>query len=268
MLRPLPLRFSLTLLVLLGVVLGADRVLTQPSTHLRVVVPALPGDGALVVVPGGRTMLIDGGSDGAALATWLGNTLPFGQRRIDVLVLTRADESTLPGQLAGLKRYEIGMAVLPPTERRNSSLDAWWQLLEQQGTPIHTITTDDRLALGQCEVRVLEEHAGRASLALHCGPTAIYFFQSLDADGEAALEAQRLPPAQLAIYPWGRATNTPLLQQLQPGAVVFSEGGDEQHLSWADRQIGSAKLYHEALHGQLELIHNGQQLAIQVEHPR
>lgn len=268
MLRPLPLRFSLTLLVLLSVVLGAHLTFSQPTHQLRVIVPALPGDGALVTIPDGRIVLIDGGSDGAALATWLGNTLPFGQRRIDVLVLTRADAATLPGQLAAVKRYEIGMALVPPTERRSSSLDAWWQLLEQQQTPIHTITAQDRLALGQCALQILEEHNGHATLALQCGPTVAYFFQSLDADGEAVLETEQLPSAQLIIYPWQRVTNTPLLQRLTPKALVFSEGGDEQHLSWAERQIGTAKLYHEAIHGQFELIHDGQQLSVQVEHQR
>ena len=268
MLRPLPFRFSLTLLVLLSVVLGAHLVFSQPKRQLRVVVPALPGDGALVMTPDGSTMLVDGGSDGAALATWLGNTLPFGQRRIDVLVLTRADDSTLPGQLAALKRYAIGMALVPPTERRSSSLDAWWQLLEQQQTPIHIMTAQDRLALGGCEARILTEHEGSASLVLQCGSTPIYFFQSLDADGEAILEPQQLPPAQLIIYPWQRVTNTPLMQSLQPQALVFSEGGDEQHLSWADRQIGTAELYHETIHGQFELTHDGNQVSIQVEHPR
>ncbi|MDP9311047.1 MAG: hypothetical protein M3R24_09190 [Chloroflexota bacterium] len=268
MLRPLPFRFSLGILVLLGVVLGAQQALSQPPHQLRVVVPALPGDGALVMVPDGRMVLIDGSSDGAALATWLGNTLPFGQRSIDVVILTRVDAATLPGQLAALKRYRIGLALVPPTEHRNSSFDAWWQLLEQQHTPMHTITAHDRLALGQCELRVLEAHTGHASLALGCGPTTVYFLQSLDADGEAALEVEPLPPAQLVIYPWQRATKTTLLQRLQPQALLFSEGGAMQNLSWADRQIGTTALYHEAIHGQLQLVHDGRQLSIQVERTR
>jgi hypothetical protein len=238
----------------------------RPSEQMRVLIPALAGDAALIMLPDGQTILIDGGADGAAVATWLGNTLPFGQRRIDVAVLSRADSSTLPGQLAAFKRYEIGMAVLPPIERRSSSTDAWWQLLEQQRTIIHTITTGDHLALEQCVLRVIDEHAGRAAFELGCGSTMVYFLQALDDDGEAALETEQLAQAALVVYPWHRPTDVRLLRALHPQAIVFSEGQDSEIAqSWAERRVGAAALYHEEINGQLELVDNGQHATIMVE---
>lgn len=265
--RPLPLRLSLAMITLLGLVLGARFGAGRPPAQVRVVVPALPGDGALVLLPDGRTVLVDGGADGAALSTWLGNTLPFGTRSLDAIVLTRADSATLPGQLAALKRYRVGTALIPPTERGSSSLDAWWQLAEQQGALAQPITAGDQLALGVCQLEVLGEHEGRSTLALHCGAASIYFLQSIDDEGELLLMARTLPRAQFIVYPWQRTTDTAILSRLEPEALLFSEGGDaELQQSWFDRQAGTAQLYHEDLNGQLELSTDGQSVQITVEH--
>jgi competence protein ComEC len=266
MIRPLPLRLSLVMVALLMLVFGELIVGGQQPAQLRVLLPALPGDGALIITPDGKAVLIDGGADGAALATWLGNTLPFGQRHLDALILSRADTKTLPGQLAALKRYRIGTALMAATERRNSSLDAWWELLQGQNVTPQQIAASDRLVLGQCRLDALSEHEGQLTLALRCGATTVYFLQSIEDESEQELAAQQLEPAALVVYPWKRATNTALMQQLQPPAITFSEGGHaEAMLSWNERQIGAARLYHEATHGQIELRSDERQTTITAE---
>jgi hypothetical protein len=264
--RPLPLRLSLALAGLLCVVLIALLVAGRPQPGLRIVFPALEGDGALITTPDGHTLLIDGGADGAAVATWLGSTLPFGQRHIDAVIATRADAHTLPGQIAALRRYNVREALIAASDRRTSSVDAWWSLLEDQATTAQTANAGDRIEAGGCSAEVLNAHDGRLSLLLQCGSTIVYFLQALDDDGEAALEELTLPPATLIVYPWDRPTNTPLLHRLQPAAIVFSEGGDgDLQASWAERQVGSARLYHEALSGAVELRDDGQRVTITTE---
>lgn len=263
--QPPPLRFSLIIVAVLGFVL-ATQVWNRRQPILRVLLPSVAGDAALIVTPEGRTVLIDGGADGAALATWLGNTLPFGQRTIDAIVLTRADNTTLPGQIAALKRYSVGMALLPPTERRTSSLDAWTQLVEAQQVTPQLIEAGDTLQLGACNLAMLHAFSGQAALGLNCGTTTAYFFQSIDDDIAAALDDDALAPATLIVYPWQRPAQTPLLERLQPTAIVFSEGGDSATmLTWNDRQIGAARLYHEAINGQIELTSDERGVRIEVE---
>lgn len=264
----LSLKLGLLCVLLFGIVLGALLIAGDHPDQLRIVLPEISGDAALIMTPDGRSVLIDGGADGAALATWLGNTLPFGQRHLDAVVLTRVDGATLPGQLAALKRYKVGMALLPATEKRTSNLDAWWQLLEGQQVTPQTITSNDRLTLGQCDLMVLAESMGQVALSLRCPDATVLFLQSIDDDIEAALEAVPLPRTDLVLVPWGRTTNTPLLQSLQPGAIVFSEGGDEEDAvlqSWAARQVGTAALYHEQVHGEVELIGDGRQATVSAE---
>jgi beta-lactamase superfamily II metal-dependent hydrolase len=164
-LRSIPLRWSLAAIAVLGVLLGR-LVLSQPNGTLQIMLPAIPGDGALVVTPQGHTLLIDGGEDGAALATWLGEHVPFGQRRIDAVVLTRPTDQTLPGQLAAIKRYEVGSAFVVAGEDPSDQMTAWRQLLNERGTPIQVLAAGQRVPVGKCAFDVLTANNGHATFRL------------------------------------------------------------------------------------------------------
>jgi hypothetical protein len=240
--------------VVLGVVLGR-LVLAQPTGALQIMLPALPGDGALVVTPQGHTLLIDGGADGAALATWLGQHMPFGQRRINAVVLTRRTDETLPGQLAAIKRYEVGAAFVTPGEEDSDEMTAWRQLLGERSTPIQTLAAGQNMRVGDCGLNVLTANDGQSTLRLDCAGTSAYFLQSIDDDTERTLASTVLPPTTLAVYPWARPTRNYLLERLQPQVIAFGEGGtDEVQQSFAQRRVGTAQLLHEAVHGDIRLV--------------
>lgn len=69
------------------------------------------GDMILVETSGGRQALIDGGRDVDGAAQALGETLPFWDRRIDVMVLTHSDADHVGGLVEVLGRYEVGAVV-------------------------------------------------------------------------------------------------------------------------------------------------------------
>lgn len=263
MFHSLPLRWSMAIVGILGVLLGALVLGDRRDTSLHILAPEIDGDAFLVLTPDHKTILIDGGADGAALAAWLGNTLPLGQRHLDSIILTRSDSRTLPGQLAALKRYSITTAFYPPTDRRTSSLDAWTDLLQAQNVMPQPITSGDRIALGTCAVDVLTEHESRSTLALECAATRAYFFQSIDDSTEIELSDASRARATLVVFPWSRLTNIALLRQLDPAAIVFSENGESApHMTWPERQVGDAHLFHETLHGQINIIDTGHEIEI------
>ena len=263
--KPLPLRWSLAAIALLGVVLGR-LMFAQPNGTLQIMLPALPGDGALVVMPQGYTMLIDGSVDGAAAATWLGQNVPFGQRRIDAVVLTRATDETLPGQLAAIKRYEIGAAFIASGEEESDEMMAWRQLLGERSTPIYTLQSGSRVRVGECALDVLTASEGHTTLALDCDEARAYFLQSINDDIERTLARAALPPATLAVYPWARPTRNDLIERLQPQIIVFGEGGtDEVQESFAQRRVGTAQLLHEAVHGDITLTSDEDRVQVHTE---
>jgi hypothetical protein len=245
-------------IALLGFVLGALLVAGRSAPELRIVVPALKGDGALILTPDGHAILIDGGADGASFAAWLGETLPLGRRRIDAIILTRADSATLPGQIAAIRRYRIDQAVVA-SSASGDNLDSWHALLADQGTRVLAASAGERLTVGSCDIDLLAARADRLAIRIACGPTTAYFLQSLDLMLESALLDQPLDPATIVLYPWSRPTQTQLMEQLAPAAIVFAEGeGGRAELTWHDRQLGAARLLHESLHGQIDFIGAGQ----------
>lgn len=255
--RPPPLRLLLAAGVTLGVVLGG-LLLGRREATLRIIWPALAGDGALVLAPDGTSVLIDGGEDAAAVAGWLGRELPFGQRRIDVVVLTRADSTTLPGQLAALRRYEIGAALYPgaaPSERPEPDADllAWQQLAAERNAVLRPMQPGDTHTAGACSVAVPALSQQRAAVLLRCGQTAAWFLQSVDDALEHELQAATPVPATLLVWPWLRRTDGALARSIGPAVLVFAEGKGEDVLSWNARRIGDAQMLHEKLHGRVGL---------------
>src|SRR3954453_11490908 len=111
-LRPLSLRVGALLGVLGAVVAFGLWWTNRTDGRAHIIVPPIAGDGLLLKSAGGQFALVDGGSDGQAVASWLGHELPLGRRQLDLLVLTRADRTTLPGQLAAARRYHIVQALL------------------------------------------------------------------------------------------------------------------------------------------------------------
>lgn len=69
------------------------------------------GDSTLIKTPTGRTVVIDGGPDWSTLES-LGSTLPFFQRRIDVLVLSHANLDHLASFPELLMRYRVGQLLV------------------------------------------------------------------------------------------------------------------------------------------------------------
>lgn len=64
------------------------------------------GDSALIVTPGGKTILIDGGPDNKVLRG-IGSVLPFWHRQIDLLVITHAHDDHIIGLIEVSRRYKI-----------------------------------------------------------------------------------------------------------------------------------------------------------------
>jgi hypothetical protein len=236
--------------------------------RLHLVVPQLAGDGILLVAPNGQTALIDGGTDGAAVANWLGQELPFARRHLDLLVLTRADRTTLPGQVAVVRRYAIGKAFLARPAKADPLWDELVQQLRAQNVPIQFPEAGDHVSLGAnaahapVTFRVLSKTEERLTLSVDTGTDEILLLQSLG-DENPVVGAAR---ATVLFYPWRRTTFDPRIQALDPKVVVFGDRpGIDPQRSFAERRIGSARLLHEAVDGRIELMLDEQGIRVMTQ---
>lgn len=81
------------------------------------------GDSALIITPGGMTVLIDGGPDQKVLRE-LGSVFPFWQRRIDLLVISHAHDDHIGGLIEVARRYKIKRALYNNLNFKTPMLEA------------------------------------------------------------------------------------------------------------------------------------------------
>lgn len=256
---PLFAQIALLLAALLGLAWFA-----WPDGRLHVYFLDTAGDAALIRTPAGDFVLLDGGADPAALAAAIGQHMPFWQRSLRAVVLTATDSQHVPGQVAALERYRAGLALAPPSPRRGALLDAWLALLDEGGTTVRTARHGSRLDLGGATLQVLAVGEGKAAgtvLRLDYGTTSVVLAHTASESVERALlSAGTLRPTSVLVYPWERDPNTPFVAALRPGAIVFADGqaaDSPAELTFVERAVGSAALYHERLHGTVEWISDG-----------
>jgi beta-lactamase superfamily II metal-dependent hydrolase len=242
-----------------------------PDGRLRVIFLETRGDAALIQTPAGRYVLIDGGSDPAALAAALGRQMPFWRHTLDMVVLTTAEGSSLPGAIAALARYQAGGAIAPPRLKRGAWGNEWRRLLAEQHTPVHVARAGERFDLGGATLRVLAPGDGDAAgmvLRLDYGATSVVFDQSGGPADEDALAARPLGPASLLVFPWQRDPHVEFVAALRPTSMVLTDGRQADRpaeLTFGERAVGRAALYHERLDGTITWMSDGARSWVETE---
>ncbi len=82
------------------------------------------GDSEYIKMPDGKDILIDGGPDDKVLQE-LGKVMDFGDRRIDLVVLTHPHADHLTGLVDVISRYDIGEIWESGVEYPSATYDAW-----------------------------------------------------------------------------------------------------------------------------------------------
>lgn len=106
------------------------------------------GDAALIEIPGGNQVLIDGGPDKKILSK-LGRALPFWDREIDLLILTHPHADHLDGLLEVLKKYDVGMVIESGVNHSVPEYQEWPEILKEKKIKIVTASAGQKLLLGK-----------------------------------------------------------------------------------------------------------------------
>lgn len=112
------------------------------------------GDGMLIRTPTHENIIIDGGPDNSFLSK-LGQTLPFYDRTIDLMVLTHPHADHLAGLIPVLERYEVKKVLTSGVIYQSSVYDQWQKLVEQEQAEVIYARAGQKLIFGQVEFSVL-----------------------------------------------------------------------------------------------------------------
>ena len=105
------------------------------------------GDAVFMESPDGNQILIDGGPDKTILYK-LGQTLPFWDRSLDLLILTHPHADHLDGLLEVLKRYKVGMVMEPGILHSIPEYQEWRNLLEEKKIPVVFVRAGQKIKIG------------------------------------------------------------------------------------------------------------------------
>lgn len=242
-------RMAWAALLLAGVVAVVPRPVQHP--HDALLVEALDvgqGDSILLITPGGKTLLIDGGGFGGGPRQVLQNfdigeevvsaaLWARGIRHLDVVALSHAHEDHIGGLPAVLRNFhpdELWVGMNPPSAVYNALLD---QAAQQHMTVRH-LTAGDQLSLESAQVNVLApfadyrpgaEASNNDSLVLHVafkGSSVL-----LEGDAEELIEQRMLgePGLQSQLLKVGHhgsttSTDPEFLKRVAPRWAVISCG--------------------------------------------
>jgi competence protein ComEC len=104
------------------------------------------GDGILMITPGGKQIVVDGGP-GSKIGDCLSQKMPFWDRTIEMVVLTHPERDHLEGLLEVLARYKVEMIVTTGIKNNTELFSAWQKAVDQEGAKIYTPKAGDRLVL-------------------------------------------------------------------------------------------------------------------------
>lgn len=229
------------IIVIIVVALGAN--LYSQQQHSQIIVPAIAGDSVIINTTSGHTILVDTGNDAPKLLEFIGTY----RRRIhtkvvDTIIITQSGSAWQSGIHALIVRGVTHIIWLPASHTDGSKLCA-----------IYTITctfatADEQWHIDDITLRV----AGTHSLWVMWASG-----QLLIAHG--GLESPVVPTAHLmtgAIYPWRIEPPLDFHRNAQLTFVLYSDGMHPKRpvrRSMAQRRIGSERLFHEHIDGDIYL---------------
>jgi competence protein ComEC len=220
----------------------------QPSPdRLRVTVLDVgQGDAILIQTPAGHNILVDGGPSGERIAQALGRALPASERRIDLMVLTHAQDDHVSGLVEVLQRYDVGAALAGPLEGEIASYRAWRAELARTGVTLFTPRAGQQIDLGdgarievlwpeQTLLRGTEDDFNNNSIVLRLVYNDVSFLLTGDlaADGEQALldTPADLHATVLKVGHHGSdgSTTDAFLDAVDPALAVISVGAENTY---------------------------------------
>ncbi len=129
-------------------VVGWNLIATRPPSAPELWLPAV-ADGrlALLRLPTGATVLIDGGATHTAAVQLLGRALPFWQRRVDIVIATDPRAATLTGLLPVLERYQVGLVLDSGGRYRSARYRRYEQTIGARGFQRRPVRPGERIRL-------------------------------------------------------------------------------------------------------------------------
>jgi competence protein ComEC len=284
-----PLKWIFTALAITNILVWIILV-TMPDDRLHVsVLDVGQGDSILIQTPDRQTILIDGGPGPSALETALGSSLPFWDRKIDLVVITQPHTDHISGLSRIINNYDVGMVIYNTSEYDSVTFRQLMDTIENKGIPhsqVHSCQTIDTGS--DVSIKILHPAANEETnknndpdynnLVMKLAWNEISFIFMADTTAETELELisgrADICCSVIKIGHHGSNTSTchEFLSVAKPCAAVISAGKDNPY-GHPDKEVvlrileftGEDNLFITSEHGTVEFITDGNKLWVHAE---
>ena len=90
------------------------------------------GDAIFIETPGGRQVVVDGGSNPLLMTRLLGERMRFNDRHIDIVAATHPNSDHIGGLAQVLERYDVGAVLERRIEYDSGAYEAWARLVDAE----------------------------------------------------------------------------------------------------------------------------------------
>lgn len=106
------------------------------------------GDSIFIETPDKKQVLIDGGPDKTVLEK-LNQTMPFHDRKIDLIILTHPDADHVTGLVDVLEYYQVGHILTSGFENDTAVYRRWRELIDEKNIPLTIAQAGQRIVLDE-----------------------------------------------------------------------------------------------------------------------
>lgn len=242
------------------------------------------GDSILIVTPGGKQVLVDGGPNLTSATRALAGPMSATDRSLDMVVMTHLDGDHSRGLLEVLDRYDVATVVVGKNPLENELPQEWQAKLKRQQIAPVEVSAGYRLEVEPgvtLEVlnppKVLfngstsDRNNNAVVLRLIYGKVTFLLASDIEAFAEDYL-VRNSPDLESTVlkaaHHGSRTSTTPgFLDRVKPAVAVISSGSGDQfghpHPEVARRlqqTLGPAGLFRTDRHGTIEFVSDGANL--------
>jgi len=238
------------------------------------------GDSEYIKMSDGSDILIDGGPDDKVLAE-LGKAMNFGDREINLVVLSHPHADHLTGLVEVLRRYKVQEIWESGVEYPSATYDEWKKLITQNNIPDKFVAAGDEKDIGSIKFKVLYplsseknktiDNLNNASLInrLDYGQFSALFLGDAEkpVQSQIAAQMQQVTVLKMAHHGSENGTLEDFLKVVRPSIAVIEVGKDNKYGHPAASTINLLKnlairIYRTDQNGTIEIDSDGQNYTI------
>ncbi len=239
------------------------------------------GDAILIRTSSNQNIVIDGGPDNSFI-TKLGQTLPFYDKTIDLMILTHPHDDHLFGLVEVLKRYKVKQILYTGVLHTTDAYLEWLEIIREKKIPLKIALAGQKFVFNEVELNVIYpfesltnqkvENLNDSSVVVQLiyQDIKMLFMGDLEVEGEEEILQQSNASLKSQILKSGHhgsdtSSSWEFLSAVEPNFAVIQVGEDNKFGHPSRRIIKrlerlEVEIYRNDLMGDIVLITDGQGL--------